>query len=150
MTLSEQRHQDEVEDVQMVPLNMFLSSSLNTELVFSILSGITQFCLLNFVRNELTVEQEKQFRQMEYRVDRYGDTTITMRKIKIQDIERWDRIKANDMVTQPNNGVSTTLERKTERASTATFRRVITIDGLNKTTSSMTPSKNLSEVLSDK
>lgn len=70
----------------MSPLMLFMSSSLNVELVYTILHGISKFTLLNYMRNEFNKEQIEQFKAMEYRVDRYGDTTITLRKIVIDNI----------------------------------------------------------------
>ena len=70
----------------MTSLSMFVQSSANTEMVYSILTGLTKFALLNFMRNKMTREQEKEFKEMEYQVDRKGDTTITLRSIKIHNI----------------------------------------------------------------
>ena len=75
---------------------LFLSSSINVELVYTILYGIGKFTLLNFMRNEFSKEQMRQFKAMEYRVDQYGDTTITIRKIRIKDIERWNKMSADE------------------------------------------------------
>ena len=41
----------------MKPLYVFLTSALNVELVYVILQGITQFSLLNFIKNGLTIDQ---------------------------------------------------------------------------------------------
>ena len=49
---------------------------------------------------------------MEYRVDRYGDTTITIRKIKINDIHKWNSMKVEDIV---NEKLDSCIERKTEK-----------------------------------
>lgn len=87
-------------EMMMKPLMLFLSSSLNTELVYTILHGITKFTLLNYMRNEFSKEQMQQFKAMEYRVDQFGDTTITLRKIKIENIERWDRMSYDKMVAK--------------------------------------------------
>ena len=43
-------------EIQMTSLSMFLQSSANTEMVYSILTGITKFALLNFLRNGMTAE----------------------------------------------------------------------------------------------
>ena len=37
---------------------------------------------------------------MEYKVDRHGDTTITIRKLRIKDIERWNKMSAKDFVAK--------------------------------------------------
>jgi len=34
---------------------------------------------------------------MEYCVDEHGDTTITMREIKIKNIDQWDKLKKADV-----------------------------------------------------
>ena len=80
----------------MTPLMLFLSSSLNVELVYTILYGIKKFTLLNFMRNEFSADQMRQFKAMEYRVDQFGDTTITIRQIRIMDIEKWDKMNTDD------------------------------------------------------
>ena len=53
----------------MTSLSMFLQSSANTEMVYTILTGITKFALLNFVRVKMTAEQERKYKEMEYHVD---------------------------------------------------------------------------------
>ena len=73
------------------PLYIFLTSSLNVELVYVILKGISQFSLLNFVKNGLTIEQQRQFEEMEYKVEAGGDTTILIRSFQIQDINSWQK-----------------------------------------------------------
>lgn len=107
----------------MAPLMLFLTSSLNTEMVYTILHGICKFTLLNFMRNEFSKEQMKQFRQMEYRVDRQGDTTITLREIKINNIDQWDQLSVNDLLgytadsaATVDNGskLSTPVDRRTK------------------------------------
>ena len=42
----------------------------------------------------------EQFKKMEYKVDQYGDTTITIRKIKISDIHKWSSLKVEDIVNE--------------------------------------------------
>lgn len=34
---------------------------------------------------------------MEYSVDRNGDTTITLRRIKIRNIKKWENVKKEDL-----------------------------------------------------
>ena len=57
------------QEMKMTPLMVFLSSSINTELVYTILHGIGKFTLLNFMRNEFSAEQMRNFKAMEYKVD---------------------------------------------------------------------------------
>ena len=83
-------------DKEMTPLMLFLSSSLNVELVYTILFGIGKFTLLNFMRNSFNTTQSGQFKAMEYRVDQFGDTTITIRQIRINGIERWNSMSPDE------------------------------------------------------
>lgn len=48
-------------DNGLAPLFMFLTSSLNVEMVYVILQGISQFSLLNFVKDGLSKDQLKRF-----------------------------------------------------------------------------------------
>ena len=48
---------------------LFMTSSLNVEMVYTILYGICQFTLLNYMRNEFSPKMMKRFKKMEYRVD---------------------------------------------------------------------------------
>ena len=76
---------------------LFMTSSLNVEMVYTILYGICQFTLLNNMRNEFCPKMMKRFKKMEYRVDQYGDTTITIRQIKIKNIEKWDKMSTAEI-----------------------------------------------------
>lgn len=83
-------------DKEMTPLMLFLSSSLNVELVYTILFGIGKFTLLNFMHNSFNSTQSRQFKAMEYKVDEFGDTTITIRQIRINGIERWNSMSQDE------------------------------------------------------
>ena len=90
------------------------------EIVYTILHGICQFTLLNFMRNEFTAEQMKQFRAMEYRVDRFGDTTITMRTIRINDIEKWDKLDSEAYLKSFQSSTGTSfIGRRSDSQSSA-------------------------------
>jgi hypothetical protein len=61
------------------PLFLFLTSALNVEMVYVILQGISQFSLLNFVKDGMTKDQLKKFQSMEYIVKKDGDITVILR-----------------------------------------------------------------------
>ena len=82
---------------------MFLQTSMNTEMVYSILTGLCKFALLNHMGNKITPEQLKEFQEMEYRVDQHGDITITMRLIKISNIKDWEKVKMDDYLVSTVN-----------------------------------------------
>lgn len=63
----------------MAPLFLFLTSALNVEMVYVILQGISQFALLNFVKDGMNVDQLKRFQKMEYVVKKDGDITVILR-----------------------------------------------------------------------
>ena len=58
-TVSEEKKQKKKEGL--APLFLFLTSALNVEMVYVILQGISQFSLLNFVKDGLTKDQLKRF-----------------------------------------------------------------------------------------
>lgn len=114
-------------------LSMFLQTSMNTEMVYSILTGLCKFALLHNMGNKITPEQLKEFHDMEYRVDQHGATTITMREIKIRNIESWERIKADDLL---ESKVAVEYKPPSQRKSTLGFwkdRNIIQLDGLDRT-----------------
>ena len=53
---NEQRNITDAKEKSMTSLSMFLQSSANTEMVYSILEGITKFALLNYMRDKMTVQ----------------------------------------------------------------------------------------------
>ena len=66
---------------------------------------------------------------MEYRVDRHGDTTITMREIKIRNIDQWEKIKIDDLRESKMEGQ---VKKSFQRKSTMGFwkdRNIIQLDG---------------------
>ena len=92
----------------MAPLFLFLTSSLNVELVYVILYGISQFSLLNLINksNEgLTKEQRKRFQAMEYNVDQFGSTTITIRSFKIHNIQSWQEKSGKEFFDSDTIGI---------------------------------------------
>lgn len=53
---NEERNIKDAKEKSMTSLSMFLQSSANTEMVYSILEGITKFALLNYMRDKMTVQ----------------------------------------------------------------------------------------------
>ena len=39
----------------------------------------------------------KRFKKMEYKVNKQGDTTIIIRKIKIKNIEKWEKMSTSEI-----------------------------------------------------
>ena len=95
----EKSAKEKEKEKEMAPLCMFLSAALNVELVYVILESISKFSLLNFVKNGFTKKQMRDFQRMEYQVDRYGDTSITVRSYKIQNINDWQEKSGKDFFT---------------------------------------------------
>lgn len=72
------------QDSEMAPLFLFLASSFNTELVYVILKGITQFSYFSSQKDEDTRRSEV-FRHEKTN----GDLTIFLSQIKIKDFYKW-------------------------------------------------------------
>ena len=73
-------------------VDAFLSSSLSNELIYIMLHGICQFTLLNFIKKELTREQNERFQRLVFSVDEAGDIAIKVRPFVIADPHAWDTI----------------------------------------------------------
>ena len=74
---------------ELAPAFFFLASSLNIELVYIILKGITKFSYLNC--SEFACEQaQSKMKSIELETDQQDqDFTIVLRKIKIKDSRKW-------------------------------------------------------------
>jgi hypothetical protein len=78
------------------PVFLFLASSLNVELVYSILKGVTQFGYLTLA--DQTREDVKQ-KLSKMQVRRTEDTLqITLTKIKIANTKNWKESKQSDIL----------------------------------------------------
>lgn len=74
----------------MTPLFLFLASSFNTELVYVILKGITQFSyLINMDGDDKT--QQTKLAKMKFKNEN-GDLTIFLNQIKIKDFDKWSQM----------------------------------------------------------
>ena len=71
----------------MAPLFLFLASSFNTELVYVILKGITQFI---YFSNKDGSDQRamRKIEKLDFSKEA-GDLTIKMSEIKIKDVSIW-------------------------------------------------------------
>ena len=85
---------------------LFLTSALNVEMVYVILQGISQFSLLNFVKDGMTKDQLKKFQSMEYIVKKDGDITVVLRQIEIKNAEKWGKTSGKDFFTEPGQAQS--------------------------------------------
>jgi hypothetical protein len=92
----------------LAPLFLFLTSALNVEMVYVILQGISQFALLNFVKDGMTVDQLKRFQKMEYVVKKDGDITVILRQIEIKNADKWGKTSGQDLMSEV--GSAKTLE----------------------------------------
>lgn len=82
-----------------MPLFLFLASSLNVELVYTILKGVTSFSYLGEVlrSREPTEPLDEKIKakadKIHYEKNEKGDVVIRYDKIKIKDIDKWSKIK---------------------------------------------------------
>jgi hypothetical protein len=70
-------------------------------MVYVILQGISQFSLLNFVKDGMTKDQLKKFQSMEYIVKKDGDITVVLRQIEIKNAEKWSKTSGKDFFSEP-------------------------------------------------
>jgi len=70
----------------LAPTFLFLASSLNVELVYSILKGITQFCYLTLEENQSVATAKLKHNTIERMPD---GTKLTFFKIKIKNSKNW-------------------------------------------------------------
>ena len=68
---------------------LYLASSLNVELVFSILKGITKFGYVTLCDPELVQDKLSKLHKEVHN----EDMTLTLFKIKIMNKQNWDQIK---------------------------------------------------------
>ena len=85
---SGQKRSSDKKQQMMAPMFVFLSSSLNVELVYSILKGVTSFGYITLMEDFHSVKAKK--------IERIAPTVIgdgiriTIRRIKIKDKRNWD------------------------------------------------------------
>ena len=80
----------------MAPLMLFLASSFNIELVYVILKGITQFSYLTCSDGKSDF-MNKKTNKLIIKTENDGSKTLTMREIKIKDLDKWSDVKAKDV-----------------------------------------------------
>lgn len=105
------------------PLFLFLTSSLNVELVYVVLHSISQFSLLGFVRYGFTKKQLQLYRRMEYSVNRFGDTTVRLRSYKIKNITAWQETSGKNFFRR------SFFEKPDSVANTGSIKNEIELEG---------------------
>jgi hypothetical protein len=111
-SLVKSKNADEKKD-GLAPLFLFLTSALNVEMVYVILQGISQFALLNFVKDGMSVDQLKRFQKMEYIVKKDGDITVILRQIEIKNADKWGKTSGQDFMADVGASAKTLEEGRT-------------------------------------
>ena len=82
--------EEEEEEEGMSPLFMFLNSSLNVELVYIILKGITSFKYQNLENKDLPENMKRKKAKSKIEITEIGpNTMITLNQVKIKDLKSW-------------------------------------------------------------
>jgi len=98
---------------EMTPMFFFLSSSLNVQLVYTILKGVTQFSYVDFSRfdedSEIVHSNKKMIKFT--RDSKTHDLTVTLDYIKIKDQKSWETseaadLKQDDLIVPRSNAMS--------------------------------------------
>ena len=87
------------EALQLEPLFLFLSSSLNVELVYIILKSITQFTYINSTNGQSRHLSNSKLRNITIIADSSGaseNMTLMLTKIKIKEYREWSRTSSLD------------------------------------------------------
>lgn len=81
----------EVKDSEMAPLFLYLASSLNVELVYIILKGITSFTYIKSMEETIGEVDERTRRKREKLDSRleHGNIYLNLTKIKIKNFDKW-------------------------------------------------------------
>ena len=79
---------DKEAEEEIAPLFAFLTSSLNVELVYIILKGITQFSYINKGPDFMSEKKSKNITLVNSAAE---DATIILKKIKIKNVDQWSR-----------------------------------------------------------
>lgn len=82
-------------------------------MVYVILQGISQFALLNFVKDGMSVDQLKRFQKMEYIVKKDGDITVILRQIEIKNADKWGKTSGQDFMADVGASAKTLEEGRT-------------------------------------
>ena len=75
-----------------------MTSSLNVELVYIILKGITQFSYIN--KGEGSISDAK-LMNIQLLNPKSEDATILLKKVKIKDVQNWNRTSSLDSTENP-------------------------------------------------
>lgn len=91
MVLSE----NEQPEKKLAPTFLFLASSLNVELVYSILKGVTQFCYITLDGDATVAKAKLKNNQIERTPE---GTRLTFNKIKIKNSKNWGESSYQDFL----------------------------------------------------
>ena len=87
----------------MAPLFLFLASSLNVELVYIILKGITQFSYVTFNQDQ---DSDNTFGQKKFtnlhltKGKENSDLVLRLEKIKVKNIDSWETAETKDHISE--------------------------------------------------
>ena len=86
-------------DAEMAPVFLFLASSLNVELVYIILKGVTQFSYIG--SQQLGIEPDlvtkEKLSKLTYRQE-YGNVIVELYQINIKDFDKWSNANSESEI----------------------------------------------------
>ena len=85
----------------MAPLFLFLASSLNVELVYIILKGITQFSYVTFNQDSDNTFGQRKFTNLHLTKGKENsDLVLRLERIKVKNIDSWENAESKDVIAE--------------------------------------------------
>jgi len=83
------------------PLFLFLASSLNVELVYIILKGITQFSYVTFNQDSDNTFGQRKFTNLHLTKGKENsDLVLRLERIKVKNIDSWENAESKDVISE--------------------------------------------------
>ena len=117
------------EEEKIAPMMLFLASSLNVELVYIILTGLTQFAKMNSNNINVTDFDDLQNESKVEIEERESGTSILLRTIEIENVDKWSSQMRIDDYIEDNRAsfVETKVTLESESSNNATLLKNVKV-----------------------
>ena len=117
------------EEEKIAPIMLFLASSLNVELVYIILTGLTQFAKMNSNNINVTDFDDLQNESKVEIEERESGTSILLRTIEIENVDKWSSQMRIDDYIEDNRAsfVETKVTLESESSNNATLLKNVKV-----------------------
>ena len=117
------------EEEKIAPIMLFLASSLNVELVYIILTGLTQFAKMNSNNINVTDFSDLQNESKVEIEERESGISILLRTIEIENVDKWSSQMRIDDYIEDNRAsfVETKVTLESESSNNATLLKNVKV-----------------------